>query len=167
MPNNSDLDKAEDLSREFLSTFFRKIKALEQALLSTKEQIQEMREASCKDSSLFKPLFQVALVKAIHFLIKNSDMDEDAIYRAINKIDWSYVKGKSQWEDIVFTRDGTILTGNKVQERLRDMIIYFVLGKSRLLKLENGENRYNDLLEKWKDCKNDTKATELPEVKNK
>lgn len=56
MPSSSDLDKAEKHCREFLSTFFSKIKAFEKALLSEKEEIQQMREASCKDGLLFKPM---------------------------------------------------------------------------------------------------------------
>jgi DNA sulfur modification protein DndB len=167
-PDAKALEDAEKLCLEFLTKFFTKIKAY-YSVLKDGASIPELREPNenNKWSLLFKPMPQVALLQAIHYLMKNSDMDEDAIYRAINKIDWSTVKGKSQWEDIVLTRDGTILTGKKVQDRLKDMIIYFVLGKSKYLKLENGEMMYEDLLQRWKDCTNDNKSTELPEVRTK
>jgi len=167
-PDQKTLDEGEKICFEYLTNFFTKIKAFN-TVLKEGGNIVELREPQNynKWSLLFKPMPQVALLQAIHFLINASDMDEDAIYKAINKIDWSTVKGKSQWEDIVLTRDGTRLTGKKVQDRLRDMIIYFVLGKSRFLKLENGEDKYNDLLKRWKECKNDTKSTELPDVQNK
>ena len=167
-PDAKALEDAEKLCLEFLTKFFTKIKAY-YSVLKDGASIPELREPNDNNkwSLLFKPMPQVALLQAIHYLMKNSDMDEDAIYRAINKIDWSTVKGKSQWEDIVLTRDGTILTGKKVQDRLKDMIIYFVLGKSKYLKLENGEAMYEDLLQRWKDCTNDNKSTELPEARTK
>jgi len=167
-PDQKTLDECEKICFEFLTNFFTKIKAYN-TVLKEGGDIVELRESENQNkwALIFKPMPQVALLQAIHYLIKNSDMDEDAIYRVINKIDWSTVKGKSQWEDIVLTRDGTILTGTKVQERLKDMIIYFVLGKSRYLKLENGDNMYENLLKRWKDCRNDNKSTELPEVRTK
>jgi hypothetical protein len=167
-PDLKTLEAAEIICKEFLTNFFTKIKAFN-SVLKEGGSVVDLRAADDvnKWSLLFKPMPQVALLQAIHYLMKNSDMDEDAIYRAINKIDWSTVKGKSQWEDIVLTRDGTILTGKKVQDRLKDMIIYFVLGKSKYLKLENGEMMYEDLLQRWKDCTNDNKSTELPEVRTK
>lgn len=167
-PDPGILDTAEGICKEFLTNFFTKIKAFNN-VLKEGGSIADLRAPDDvnKWALLFKPMPQVALLQAIHYLMKNSDMDEDAIFRAINKIDWSTAKGKSQWQDIVLTRDGTILTGKKVQDRLKDMIIYFVLGKSKYLKLENGESMYEDLLQRWKDCTNDNKSTELPEVKNK
>ena len=73
---------------------------------------------------------QVALAKAVLFLQEESDMDSDAIYRAINKIDWRWKRG-SQFEGMVITSDGTILTGSKIEKRLTQMIIYWVLGRSK------------------------------------
>lgn len=167
-PDPKTLDTAEGIVKEFLTNFFTKIKAFNN-VLKEGGSIVDLRAPDDvnKWALLFKPMPQVALLQAIHYLMKNSDMDEDAIYRAINKIDWSTVKGKSQWEDIVLTRDGTILTGKKVQDRLKNMIIYFALGKSKYLKLENGEMMHEDLLQRWKDCTNDNKSTELPEVRTK
>ena len=92
-------------------------------------------------------------------------MDEDAIYRSINKIDWSIDKG-SQWEGIVMTNDQTILTGKAVQDRLRDLIIYFVLGESKFKNLENGDERYDELLNKWQSSTK-SKENKLPQPKLK
>ena len=77
---------------------------------------------------------QVALAEAILFLKEESDMDVNAIYREINRIDWSWKPG-SQVEGMVITSDGTILTGSKIQKRLTSMIICWVLGRSKFDKL--------------------------------
>ena len=169
MPSEQELEDAKSLCKNFLVNFFTKIKAFEK-VLKNEASIPEMRDPEDpkneKCALLFKPMPQVALLEAIHFLIKNSDMDDDAIYRSINKIDWSVGKG-SQWNGIVMTQDGTILTGKKVQDRLRDMITYFILGESKFKNLENGQEKYDDLLTRWKECVNDDKANELPKVKTK
>ncbi len=165
MPSESELDKAKSLCRSFLVNFFTKIKPFEK-VLKNDASIPEFRDpedpANQKCALLFKPMPQVALLEAIHFLIKNTDLDEDAIYRKVNNIDWS-IKSESQWHGIVMTQDGTILTGKTIQDRLRDMIIYFILG-DKFKKLENGDEKYDDLLQRWKDCTNNKNATELQKV---
>jgi DNA sulfur modification protein DndB len=166
LPTESDLDLAKDLCRNFLKNFFTKIKAFNLAF-ENMSSIPELREHSNhnKYALLFKPMPQVALLQAIHYIKENADIDEDAIYKSINKIDWSIDKG-SQWEGIVMTNDQTILTGKSVQDRLRDIIIYFVLGESKFKNLENGQERYDELLKKWQ-LTTKSKDNKLPEPKLK
>ena len=64
------------------------------------------------------------------------------------------------------TNDLTILTGKSVQDRLRDLIIYFVLGESKFKNLENGKERYDELLKKWQESTK-SKENKLPEPKLK
>ena len=136
LPPKEDFKKAEDLCRTFLKEFFGKIDAYKHALSNDPSEIPELRskESSKKWGLLFKPMPQVALAEAILFLREESDMDVNAIYREINRIDWSWKPG-SQFEGMVITSDGTILTGGKIQKRLTSMIICWVLGRSKFDKL--------------------------------
>ena len=59
---------------------------------------------------------QVALFKAIYFLKNHSDIDIDSIYRAANKIDYSYNKQDNQWKNLVIASGGNILTKNSVRK---------------------------------------------------
>lgn len=166
LPSENDLDTAKKLCRDFLTSFFTKIKAYNLAF-EDMASIPVLREHSNhnKYALLFKPMPQVSLLQAVHYMKEHTDMDEDAIYRSINKIDWSIDKG-SQWEGIVMTNDQTILTGKAVQDRLRDLIIYFVLGESKFKNLENGDERYDELLNKWQSSTK-SKENKLPQPKLK
>jgi hypothetical protein len=90
-------------------------------------------------------------------------MDANAIYREINRINWSWKLG-SQFEGMVVTTDGTIMTGGKIQKRLTSMIIFWVLGRSKFEKLL-GEKELQKL---DKDYKSTTKSKgEFPTVVKK
>ena len=86
-----------------------------------------------KNALLFKPMPQVtALIKAIQFLKKQSDMDVDAIYRNANKINFAYNSElQHNWKNLVIASGGTILTSAKVEALLSDILIYFIAGKSK------------------------------------
>lgn len=163
LPSDSELEEAKNLCRNFLTSFFTKIKAYEKAFADI-GQIPTLRTPSDpnKYALLFKPMPQVALLQAVHYLKEHTDLDEDAIYKKINNIDWSCDRG-SQWDGIVMTNDQTILTGKSVQDRLRDMIIYFILGENKFKNLENGTELYDDLLKRWKSATK-SKENKLPEV---
>ena len=104
---------------------------------------------------------QVALADAILYLKEESDLDTNAIYRQINKIDWSWGPG-SQFEGMVLTTDGTILTGSKIQKRLTSMIICWVLGKSKFVSVV-GEDALKKLTKDWRTTTN-RKTGDFPEV---
>jgi len=105
---------------------------------------------------------QVALFKAIYFLKNNSDMDVDSIYRAANKIDYSYDQLDNQWKNLVIASGGNILTSGKVESLLSDMLVYFIAGKSKCEKLENGKEWLEQLLERYKEQLEDESISELP-----
>ena len=79
----------------------------------------------------------------------------------INKIDWSWGSG-SQFEGMVLTTDGTILTGSKIQKRLKLMIICWILGKSKFVSTV-GEDTFNQLTKDWR-ITNKIKQGDFPEV---
>ena len=165
LPPKDDFEKAQNLCRSFLKEFFGKIDAYKHALSNDPSEIPELR---VKDSPknwglLFKPMPQLALADAILYLKEESDMDANAIYRDINRINWSWKLG-SQFEGMVVTTDGTIMTGGKIQKRLTSMIIYWVLGRSKFEKLL-GEKELQKL---DKDYKSTTKSKgEFPNVVRK
>ena len=109
---------------------------------------------------------QVALFKAIHFLKNNTDMDLDAIYRGVNKIDFSYEKGTDhQWLYWVISDAGTITTSGKVEGVLSKMLVYFIAGKSRCEKLENGKEWLAELFEDYKYLAGDVSELPTPKLK--
>ena len=81
----------------------------------------------------------------------------------INKIDWSYSKG-SQFEGMVMTMDGTILTGAKIQNRLKNMILFWVLGKKKFIAIL-GDDAFNKLNEDYQQTRDTT--SDFPAVKSK
>lgn len=136
LPPKADFEKAEKLCRSFLIEFYGKIDAYKHAMSKDPSEIPELRKKDNpkKWGLLFKPLPQVSLAKAILTLKEESDMDTNEIYRKVNKIDWSYNED-SQFEGMVITRDGTIMTGKKIEDRLTDMIMYWVAGKSKFVNM--------------------------------
>jgi DNA sulfur modification protein DndB len=162
MPPEEELDKAEKLVKTFLTEFFSKIDAYKDALSNDPSEISDKRDKTHvkKWGLLFKPMPQVALADTILYLKEESDLDTNAIYRQINKIDWSWGSG-SQFEGMVLTTDGTILTGSKIQKRLTSMIICWVLGKSKFVSTV-GEDAFNKLTKDWRTTTN--RKGDFPEV---
>ena len=109
---------------------------------------------------LLKPLPQIALVDAILFLKRESDLDDNQIYKLINKINWSYAKG-SLFENMVITPEGNILTGGKITERLKNMILFWVLGKKKFLDVV-GQEVFDSLNSDFNSV-NTTSGKEFPE----
>ena len=78
------------------------------------------------------------------------------------EIDWSFKRG-SQFENTLMTIDGNILTGKRVQARLRDMIIYWVVGPSKAGKVLT-DDRLEELTLEWQNATG--KAGSIPKVIN-
>jgi len=156
---------------EEMNEFFDKISAYKKVIDGKVNQVvkqyrgDEGREN--KDGLLFKPMPQVALFKAIHFLKNNSDMDTDSIYRAANKIDYSYSDLDNQWKNVVIASGGNILTSGKVENLLTRLLVYFMAGKSKCQKLDNGEEWLDELLQDYKDQIEDQEIIELPKPRFK
>tara|TARA_B110000008_G_scaffold78460_1_gene80053 strand:+ start:975 stop:2339 length:1365 start_codon:yes stop_codon:yes gene_type:complete len=157
------MDVASKLCISELNEFFEKV-GIFHKILSGKDNsiIPDLRDPSNKDALLLKPMPQVALFKAIYFLKNNSDMDVDSIYRAANKIDYSYDQLDNQWKNLVIASGGNILTSGKVESLLSDMLVYFIAGKSKCEKLENGKEWLEQLLERYKEQLEDESISELP-----
>ena len=122
------------------------------------------RDNANKWGLLLKPLPQIALVDAILFLKLESDLDDSQIYAKINKIDWSYDK-KSQFENMVITPEGNILTGGKITERLKNMILFWILGKKKFLEIV-GQEVLDTLNTNFNEV-NDTSGKEFPEAQKR
>lgn len=168
--NQMQLDTIEDkmkvaskLCLSELNEYFEKISVFNKIIASDdNEGIPPLRDSSNKDALLMKPMPQVALFKAIAFLKNHSDMEIDEIYRKANKIDFSYNEVKNQWKNLVIASGGNILTSGKVESLLSDILVYFIAGKSKCEKLENGEVWLDKLLERYIKQLEDESITELP-----
>ena len=163
-----EMDVAQNLCDRELNEFFSNVGIYKKILLSEKsnENVIKYRTDSGKDALLLKPMPQVALFKAIHFLKNNTDMDLDAIYRGVNKIDFSYEKGTDhQWLYWVISDAGTITTSGKVEGVLSKMLVYFIAGKSRCEKLENGKEWLAELFEDYKYLAGDVSELPTPKLK--
>ena len=146
------MDIAQKLCNKELNEFFHNVGIFKKILLNekTNENVTKYRERNGKDALILKPMPQVALFKAIHFLKNKMDMDIDSIYRAVNKIDFSYPeKTNHQWLYWVISDAGTITTSGKVEYALQRMLVYFIAGKSRCEKLENGDEWLADLFKDY------------------
>jgi len=162
------ISKAGELARIWLREFFTSVDVYKHILDNYKpgEKANYIVDLRKKDSPkkwglLLKPLPQIALVDAILFLKRESDLDDNQIYRLINKIDWSYAKG-SQFENMVITPEGNILTGGKITERLKNMILFWVLGKKKFLEVVGQE--VFDTLNSDFNSVNSTSGKEFPEA---
>ena len=128
--------------------------------------IVDLRKKDSKDKwgLLLKPLPQIALVDAIIFLKRESDLDDNQIYAKINKIDWSYDK-KSQFENMVITPESNILTGGKITARLTNMILFWVLGKKKFIETV-GQEVLDSLISDYNTV-NIKNVEEFPEVRKR
>jgi DNA sulfur modification protein DndB len=163
-----DMEMAQNICNRELNEFFLNVGIFKKILVTeaSNKNVTKYREDSGKDALILKPMPHVALFKAIHFLKENTDMDIDAIYRAANKIDFSYEKGSNhQWLKWVISDAGTITTSGKVEGVLTRMLVYFIAGKPRCEKFENGQEWLNELFENYKELAGDVSA--LPEPKFK
>ena len=168
----SDLmETAKKLCLTEMNEFFDKISAYKKVIDGKDNQVVKQYRGDVgrenKDGLLFKPMPQVALFKAIHFLKNNSDMDIDSIYRAANKIDYSYGDLNNQWKNVVIASGGNILTSGKVENLLTRLLVYFMAGKSKCQKLDNGEEWLDELLEDYKSQIEDDEISELPKPRLK
>lgn len=155
--------EGESLAKNILGEVFSNINAYKYVIKKHKENTNEkpkfIAELRKKDDSrkwglLFKPLPQLALLEAILFLKSSDggDLDKKQIYNSINEIDWSYAKG-SQFENMVITPEGNILTGSKILDRLKNMILFWILGEKKYQQIV-GEDHLNQLNEDYRTVNN-------------
>ena len=148
----NEMDVAQKICNKELNEFFSNVGIFKKILFSEKsnENVTKYRDRSGKDALILKPMPQVALFKAIHFLKNKMDMDINSIYKALDRIDFSYPdQTKHQWLYWVISDAGTITTSGKVESALSRMLIYFAAGEAKCKKLENGEEWLAELFEDY------------------
>ena len=169
------INEGEAVAKNVLTEIFSNIDAYKYTIKKFSEAPGEkpkfIAELRKKDDSrkwglLFKPLPQLALLEAILFLKSDDggDLDKKQIYNAINKIDWSYDKG-SQFENMVITTESNILTGSKILDRLKKMILFWILGENKFKKII-GEKSLETLNDDY-NLVNDTENKSFPDCKTK
>ena len=163
-PETSEFNKGQTISVAFLNEMFSNIEAYKNALKKdpTDNNLPALRKKESKVGLIFKPLPQVALAEAILLLKEKSDLDTSKIYKKINNIDWSYEYG-SQFTGAVINIEGNIQTGKRVQSRLRDLIICWILGNTKAEEFFEGSGRFEELTEEWQNSTG--KKGPIPEVK--
>ena len=153
---NDQITKGEALCKSFLGEFFSKIDAYKYAVdkYQKGEKPTYLSDLRKKDDKrkwglLFKPLPQLALLEALVFLKgkDGGDLDTRQIYNTVNDIDWSY-GAHSQFENMVITPEGTILSGSKIVTRLKNMILFWILGEKKFQKII-GEKALKELNEDY------------------
>ena len=173
-----NIAEGEALAKNILGEIFSNIDAykyvinkFEKEFKSSKDKPKFIAELRKKNDSrkwglLFKPLPQLALLEAILFLKSSDggDLDKKQIYNAINNIDWSYDKG-SQFQNMVITPESNILTGSKILERLKNMILYWILGEDKFKNIV-GEKNFDELNNDYNSV-NELENQKLPKAKTK
>ena len=108
----------------------------------------------------------IALAEAVLLLKAHSDLDTKQIYRIINNIDWSYKDNTDhQFLGSVINIEGNIQTGTGVKDRLRDLMIYWILGSSKAAIFFESSNRLETLTSEWN--RSTGRKGEIPEVVTK
>ena len=164
-PKTADkMSTAENICNSEINEFFENISIFKKVLNEPDAtNVPDYRDPSSKDALLLKPMPQVALFKAIHFLKHHSDMELTTIFRNANKIDYSYEQKGNQWKNIVIDADNNIQTSGKAEDRLSRMLVYFIAGKAKCEKFENGDEWLDKLLNDYRDVFEDSESiTELP-----
>ena len=168
LPPKGELEKVQTICVSFLNELFSKIDGYKRILShDPKDNPAPMyRNPENTFALIMKPLPMLALAEAVLLLKKHSDLDTAKIYKAINNINWSYKRGDDhQFLGSVINIDGNIQTGKGIKDRLRDLIIYWILGPDKAKIFFAGNDRLEKLTEEWRRATN--KDGDIPEVKNK
>ena len=168
LPKKAELEKVQTVCVSFLNEFFTKVDGYKK-VLSPPNTFEDNSGPSYRHPQntfalIMKPMPMQALAEAVLLLKMKSDMDTPQIYKTINNIDWSYNDEKHQFLGSIINIDGNIQNGKGIRYRLRDLMIYWILGPSKA-KLFFEDGRLEELTKDW------NKATglkgDIPEVVNK
>jgi DGQHR domain-containing protein len=171
LPSKSELEKVQTVCVSFLNELFRKnIDGYKRVLSSPNTHLENScpsyRNPKNTFALIMKPLPMESLAEAILLLKMKSDLDTPQIYKAINNIDWSYEKEEHQFLGSIINIDGNIQNGKGIKKRLRNLIIYWVLGPEKAkIFFEDFEDSLEDLTKEWR--KATGKKGEIPEVELK
>lgn len=165
LPEKSELEKVQSVCVSFLNELFTKIDGYKNVLKEPNSHLDNncpsYRNPNNTFALIMKPLPMEALVEAVLLLKMKSDLDTPQIYKRINNIDWSYGKEKHQFLGAIINIDGNIQTGKGIKNRLRDLIIYWVLGPDKA-KLFFEDGRLKSLTKEWRTATG--LKSEIPEV---
>ena len=171
LPKKDELEKVQAVCVGFLNELFRKnVEGYKKVLSPPNTHLENScpsyRNPKNTFALIMKPLPMEALAEAVLLLKMKSDMDTPQIYKAINNIDWSYERENHQFLNSIINIDGNIQNGKGIKKRLRNLIIYWILGpKKAELFFEDFENSLEDLTKEWN--KATGKKGQIPEVEEK
>jgi len=150
-PEKSEFTKVQTICVSFLNEMFTKIGAYKTVLSGTHldNTAPSYRNPNNTFALIMKPLPQQALAEAILLLKMKSDLDTPQIYKAINNINWSYDNTEHQFRGAIINIDGNIQNGKGIKNRLRDLMIYWILGPSKAEIFFQDNNRLEELTEEW------------------
>lgn len=165
LPEKSELEKVQTVCVSFLNELFTKIDGYKKVLNPPNTHLDNScpsyRNPQNTFALIMKPLPMQALAEAVLLLKMKSDLDTPQIYKIINNIDWSYNKEKHQFLGSIINIDGNIQNGKGIKNRLRDLMIYWILGSDKAeIFFEDG--RLDELTNEWK--KATGLKTNIPEV---
>ena len=165
LPEKSELQKVQTVCVSFLNEMFTKIDGYKKVLSPPNTHLDNScpsyRNPQNTFALIMKPLPMQALAEAILLLKMKSDLDTPQIYKQINNIDWSYDKEKHQFLGSIINIDGNIQTGKGIKNRLRDLMIYWILGPDKA-KVFFEDGRLEELTKEWKQSTG--LKTDIPEV---
>ena len=165
LPEKSELQKVQTVCVSFLNEMFTKIDGYKKVLSTPNTHLDNScpsyRHPQNTFALIMKPLPMQALAEAILLLKMKSDLDTPQIYKQINNIDWSYDKEKHQFLGSIINIDGNIQTGKGIKNRLRDLMIYWILGPDKA-KVFFEDGRLEELTKEWKQSTG--LKTDIPEV---
>jgi hypothetical protein len=168
LPEKAELEKVQAVCVSFLNELFTKIDGYKKVLSPPNTHLENScpsyRHPQNTFALIMKPMPMQALAEAVLLLKMKSDMDTPQIYKTINNIDWSYNDEKHQFLGSIINIDGNIQNGKGIKNRLRDLMIYWILGPSKA-KLFFEDGRLEELTKDWN---NSTGLKgDIPEVLNK
>jgi len=165
LPKKAELEKVQTVCVSFLNELFTKIDGYKNVLNPPNTHLDNScpsyRNPSNTFALIMKPLPMQALAEAVLLLKMKSDLDTPQIYKQINNIDWSYEKEKHQFLGSIINIDGNIQNGKGIKNRLRDLMIYWILGPDKA-KLFFEDGRLNSLTKEWRNATG--LKGEIPEV---
>ena len=153
LPEKSELEKVQTVCVSFLNELFTKIDGYKKVLSSPNTYLDNScpsyRNPQNTFALIMKPMPMQALAEAVLLLKMKSDMDTPQIYKVINNIDWSYKdEEKHQFLGSIINIDANIQNGKGIKNRLRDLMIYWILGPAKA-KLFFEDGRLEGLTKEW------------------
>lgn len=161
-PSDKELEHAYERAAEWWNAIL-EIEPYKQALADTSV-IPSLREPAKKFSLLFKPVGQIALIRALINLKGRGITVENALKRAV-QIDWAI--NASHWVSMLVTPDGKIIAREENIQLTSAVVAYMIAPKKfsddEALHLKKHYNAFRGC-EDIDDPNSETKPVELPQI---